>query len=77
MVIYLDQYRAAPVRIQKNGTYGDEIMNEIRKVSANAAVVYLFHPVARRAISPDLPENLFAVDIDGFLSRIYALATQI
>ena len=76
MVIYLDQYRptkAAPVSVLKNGTYGDEIMN----ASWNPAVVLMFHDVAQCAISPELPEDLTTVDIDSFLGKVYALATQI
>lgn len=76
MVIYMDRYRAAkaaPVRALKNGTYGDEIMN----ANWNPAVVYMFSNVAQRAISPELPEDLTTVDVDEFLGKIYALATQI
>ena len=76
MVIYLDQYRptkAAPVSVLKNGTYGDEIMNS----NWNPAVIYLLNDVAQRAISPELPEDLTTVDIDSFLGKVYALATQI
>jgi hypothetical protein len=73
MVIYLDQYKAAPARSLKNGTYGDEIMN----ANWNPAVVYMFEDVAQRAISPELPEDLSTVDVDAFLSRVYALASQI
>ena len=76
MVIYLDQYRAAlavPIRALKNGTYGDAS----RDVNRNTEVVYLFNHVAPRAVSPELPADLAAVDVDAFLVKVYALATQI
>ena len=75
MVINLDQYRNAKVGTVglKNGTYGDEIMNS----NWNPTVVHMFDDVAPNAISPDLPEDKAAVDVDEFLSRVYALATQI
>ena len=76
MVIYLDQRRqpkAASVSMSKNGTYGDEIMNS----NWNPAVIYLLNDVAQRAISPELPEDLSTVDVEAFLGRVYALATQI
>lgn len=74
MVIYLDQHRAAtPDSGSENGTYGDEIMNS----NWNPAVVYLSSDVAQRAISPELPDDASAVDVDAFLDKVYALATQI
>ena len=76
MVIYMDECRAtraAPVRVLKNGTYGDEILN----ANWNPAVVYMFNNVAQRALSPELPDDLATVDVDEFLGRVYALATQI
>jgi hypothetical protein len=76
MVIYMDEYRmakAAPVSVLKNGTYGDEIMH----ASWNPAVVYMFSNVAQRAIGPELPVDLTTVDVDEFLGKVYALATQI
>ncbi len=76
MVIYMDPYRAtraAPATVLKNGTYGDEIMN----ANWNPAVVYLFKDAAQCAISPELPTDLTTVDVDSFLGKVYALATQI
>ena len=76
MVIYMDPYRAtraAPATVLKNGTYGDEIMN----ANWNPAVVYLFKNVAQCAISPELPADMSTVDVDEFLGKVYALATQI
>lgn len=76
MVIYMDEYRtakAAPVSTLKNGTYGDEILN----ANWNPALVHMFNDVAHCAISPELPADLSTVDVDAFLERVYALATQI
>ena len=76
MVIYMDQYRAAkaaPVSMLKNGTYSDEIMH----ANWNPDVVQMLVDVAPSALSPELPEDLSTVDVDAFLGRVYALATQI
>ena len=82
MVIYLEQYRVtkeAPVSLLKNGTYGEEIMNS----NWNPAVIYIFNEAAQGAndielhASPDLPEDLSTIDVNAFLGRVYALATQI
>ena len=76
MVIYLDEYRptrAEAMSVLKNGTYGDEIMH----ASWNPTVVCLFKDVAQHALSPELPEDLSSIDVDEFMGRVYALATQI
>ena len=76
MLIYLDEYRparAATASVLKNGTYGDEIMH----ANWNPTVVYLFKDAAQRALSPELPFDLATVDVDEFMDRVYALATQI
>ncbi len=76
MVIYLDQYRAAkaaPAGMLKNGTYGDKVMH----ANWNPAVIYMANAVAQCALSPELPEDLTMVDVDAFLGKVYALATQI
>jgi len=76
MLIYLDDYRperTAAASVLKNGTYGDEIMH----ANWNPTVVYLFKDAAQRALSPELPFDLTTVDVDEFMDRVYALATQI
>jgi hypothetical protein len=76
MVIYLNQHRAANATSDsesKNGIYGDEIMNS----NWNPAVAYMSCDAAQRAISPELPDDASAVDVDAFLDKVYALATQI
>ena len=76
MVIYMDRYRNAkvePVHMLKDGTYGEQIMNS----TWNPAVIYMFNDVAQEPVSPELPEDLSTVDVNTFLGRVYALATQI
>jgi hypothetical protein len=76
MVIYLDQHRAPNATSDsgsKNDTYGDEIMNS----NWNPAAVYMSCDVGQRAITPELPDDASAIDVDAFLDKVYALATQI
>jgi len=76
MVIYLDQHRAAsaiPGNGWQNDTYGEEIMD----ANWSPSVVYLSDDVARCAISPELPDDDSALDVNAFLDKVYALATQI
>ena len=76
MVIYLDEHRAtkcAPVGMSKTGTYADEVMH----TNCNPAVIYMFNRVARTAPSAERTDDLARVDVDAFLGRVYALATQI
>ena len=76
MVIYMDDYRTTkevPAGTLKNATYGDEIMN----ANWNPAVVYVLNAAAQCTLSPELPEDLTTIDVDDFLSRVYALASQI
>ncbi len=72
MVVYLDEQRAAAQASAYEGRYGYEIMH----ANWNPAVVHLFD-AAQCAISPELPEDMSSVDVDAFLDRVYALATQI
>ena len=65
--------RPEPVRMLKDGTYGEEIMNS----NWNPAVIYMFKDVAQEPATAELPEDLSTVDVDTFLGRVYALATQI
>ncbi len=76
MVIYLDQHRqasATPGSRWKNGTYGDELMNS----NWNPDVFNLSDDVAPYVISPELPDDDSALDVNAFLDKVYALATQI
>ena len=77
MVIDMSRFRAAKAVAAgalKFGTDGGEVMPAIRA----PAVVYPFNNYAtQRAFSPAFPEDLTTVDMDVFLDKVYALATQI
>ena len=81
-MIYLDDYRKAGTGIArddlmsarlKNGTYGDDVMN----ANWNPAVLYALNVPSQRSLSPELPQDLSTIDIDSFMHRIYALASQV
>ena len=77
MVIYMNQYRAARAVTSgalKNGTDG----GGTRRARLAPAAVYPFrNDAALRAISPEFPEDLTTIDMNIFLGKVYALATQI
>jgi hypothetical protein len=76
MVIYMDQYRTAttePAEWLKKGSYGDEVM----QAEWNPAVVHMQREPAHVSLSPALPSDMSAVDVDAFLGRVYGLATLI
>jgi hypothetical protein len=77
VVIYMNQYRearAVAVGALKNGTVG----GNFKRTSRTPAAVYPFNSeAAQRAISPDFPEDLTTLDMNVFLDKVYALATQI
>lgn len=73
MVIYLDQYRNVTATAPRTPRYGDDIMNAswTPELAAVAAAI----PPQLQA--PELPEDLRTIDVDAFMSRIYALASSI
>ena len=82
MLVYLDDYRKArSARAEngigesrlKNGTYGDDVMN----ANWNPALLSAINLPSQQSLSPDLPDDLSAVDIELFMNRIYALASQV
>jgi hypothetical protein len=82
MLVYLDDYRKARTDADrdgvikarlKNGTYGDDVLH----ANWNPAVLCAFDTPAQRMLSPDLPEDMSTIDIDAFMNRIYALASQV
>ncbi len=73
MVIYLHEHSPLPATNLKSCNYDDEIMNS----NWNPAVVDLVYGGARHTGSPGLPDDLSTADVDEFLDRVYALATQI
>ena len=76
MLVYLDDYRKA--KAPQPGSYGrcDE---ELLCVNWNPAVRVVARSSyqAPQELSPELPEDFRAVDMQAFMSRVYALATQI
>jgi hypothetical protein len=82
MLVYLDDYRktrsggaangARETRL-KNGTYGDDDIN----ANWSPAVLYALFTPPQAALSPDLPDDMSAIDIESFMNRIYALASQV
>lgn len=82
MLVYLDNYRKTRIAGAvdsinaaglKNGTYGDDGMNGKR----TSAVLSAIHLPPQQSLSPDLPDDLSAVDVDALMNRIYALASQV
>jgi hypothetical protein len=82
MLVYLDNYRKTRIAGAvdsinaaglKNGTYGDDTM----KASRTSAVLSAIHLPPQQSLSPDLPDDLSAVDVDALMNRIYALASQV
>ena len=82
MLIYLDDFRnkrtvmarkdLTEARL-KDGTYGGNVMN----VRRNPAMLYALHIPAQHTLSPELPDDFSKIDVDSFINRIYALATQV
>ena len=76
MMVYLDDYRKAKsAKPAELGRYDEELLC----VNWNPAVrvVALTCYQTPQELSPELPENFTAVDVRAFMSRVYALASQI
>jgi len=80
MLVYLDDFRktrAGAVKNDstalKNGTYDDDVMN----ANWNPAVLYAFSTPSQQSLSPEIPDDFSAIDVDSLMNRIYALASQI
>jgi hypothetical protein len=76
MLIYLDDYRKAKAaKPVEYGRYDEELLC----VNWNPAVsiVALTSYQTAQELSPNLPEDFTAVDVQAFMSRVYALASQI
>jgi hypothetical protein len=76
MLIYLDDYRRAKAPQPASYTRYDE---ELLCVNWNPAVsvVALSTYQTPQELSPELPEDFTALDVEAFMNRVYALATQI
>lgn len=77
MVIYLDKYRQAKAAkiLATQQRYGEER----NCVNWNPAFQTLttFCYQSPHELSPQLPDDFTAIDVDAFVNRVYALATQI
>jgi hypothetical protein len=76
MLVYLDDYRKAKAaKPVEYGRYDEELLC----VNWNPAVsvVALTSYQTEQELSPNLPEDFTAVDVQAFMNRVYALASQI
>lgn len=76
MLIYLDDYRRAKsAKPVEYGRYDEELLC----VNWNPAVSVIAQSSYQRPqeLSPALPEDFTAVDVQAFMDRVYALASQI
>jgi len=76
VIIYMDDYRKAQEsRAGATRRYDEDVLcvnwNPALQVMATACYQ------TPRELSPPLPESFSDVDIDAFLDRVYALATQV
>lgn len=72
MVIYLDEYRKAKA-IRALERYNEDRMC----VNCGPLIAGDFSYRPPHELSPQLPDDLAAVDRDAFLDRVYILASQI
>jgi len=76
VIIYMDDYRKAKaLKLPARHRYDEELMC----VNWNPAIGVIAMSCYQTAqeFSPELPEDLATVDVDAFLDRVYALASQI
>jgi hypothetical protein len=76
MVIYMDDYRKAQaMNVSAHRRYDEELLC----VNWNPAVRTLARSGAKttQEPSPEMPQDAPIKDIDAFLGRVYALATQV
>ncbi len=76
MLIYLDEYRKAKAaRALVRERYSEELLcvNSSSVVGISTLFSYQ-HPAQR---SPDLPHDFTSIDVDRFVDRARALASQI
>jgi hypothetical protein len=76
MLVYLDDYRKAKAQTPPSyGRYDEDLLcgnwNPAVRVVARSSYQ------TARELSPELPEDFRNVDMQAFMSRVYALATQI
>lgn len=76
MVIYMDQYRKAKATSVAIRHRRDE---ELMRVNGGLSVAMsaMFCGRHPHELSPRLPDDLASIDIEAFLDRVHALASQI
>ena len=77
MIVYLDEYRTAKAlkiaAAQQRYDEGRMCVNWNPAFGTLATFCYQ-HP---HELSPQLPDDITSIDVDAFVNRVYALATQI
>jgi hypothetical protein len=77
MVIYLDEYRkvkAAKI-VATRQRYDEERMCVNWNPAFQTLATFCYQPP--HELSPQLPDDFTAIDVDAFVARVHALATQI
>lgn len=77
MIVYLDQYRKAKaLKIAAAQQHYDEgrMCVNWNPAFRTLATFCCPHP---HELSPQLPDDITSIDVDAFVNRVYALATQI
>lgn len=76
MVIYLDDYRKAkPAKPAEYGRYDEALLCVNWNPAISVVALTCYQTV--QELSPALPDDFTAVDVQAFMSRVYALASQI
>ncbi|HKA46267.1 MAG TPA: hypothetical protein VKF40_30020 [Burkholderiales bacterium] len=76
MVIYMEDYRKAQSSsVVKDAGYNEELLCANWNPALQAFAMSCFQTAAE--LSPQLPEDFSNIDVEAFLDRIYALATQV
>lgn len=76
VILYMDDYRKAQaVNVAAQRRYDEELLCANWNPAIRVLALSCFQN--NRELSPELPEDLSKIDADGFLDRVYALATQV
>lgn len=77
MLIYLDDYRKvkAARTLTLEERYGEELLCVNWNPMVALSAMYSYQ--RPQELSPRLPDDLSSIDVDSFIRRVYALATQI
>jgi hypothetical protein len=76
VIIYMDDYRKAQaIDVAAQRRYDEELLCVNWNPAIRVLALSCFQN--RQELSPALPEDFSKIDADGFLDRVYALATQV